>query len=527
MTRLAGAITLTDMAVMLGLILGLCLFIRCTVFSGDRVSRMKWRAQFRMKPGPGFATHLDILFCWSRWAMIVYARHARPDMGHFRRIFSPARNYAVRLGRANLGRKAHASYEAQMGIIAPARTKKTRYLTDLVYMHPGAVVSATTRPDVYRKTVARRHRMGPVHVFNPEGLGGIPSDFRIDIVRACTNPDVASKTAAALVGPTGDLGEMSFWADKATQALAALLHAAALYGADMDAVAAWANRHGDQQVMEAARLPGASVAMLSNAMEIQGEGKSAQSVRMTLARSLAWVGIPSLRDAVTGAGLMDFDASRWTADRGTIYFINSGEDSIATPLFRAVIERIFRDCVYAGSLYPNGKLPVPVGFYLDELTQIASVPLNKWLAYAGGSGVFCCYVIHTPAQLVEVYGEAAARTIWQLTSTKMVLWGNSDPTLMEDLSVVLGEDTGELSPRKVPVEFIRRLPRGRGLVVAGNLRPIVVKVRPLQSRIAHRLRLMPSAAPARFAPITYPSTPEVIDLADHLPELAEEEHGAA
>jgi hypothetical protein len=147
MTRLAGAITLTDMAVMLGLILGLCLFIRCTVFSGDRVSRMKWRAQFRMKPGPGFATHLDILFCWSRWAMIVYARHARPDMGHFRRIFSPARNYAVRLGRANLGRKAHASYEAQMGIIAPARTKKTRYLTDLVYMHPGAVVSATTRPD--------------------------------------------------------------------------------------------------------------------------------------------------------------------------------------------------------------------------------------------------------------------------------------------------------------------------------------------------------------------------------------------
>jgi type IV secretory pathway TraG/TraD family ATPase VirD4 len=519
MTRLIGtALVLT---------LALALFIGLTIFSGDRVSRMKWRAQFRMKPGPGFATHWDIMFCWSRWAMIVHARHGRPDMGHWRRIISPARHYAVRLGRANLGRKIHAPYEAQMGIIAPPRTRKTRYLTDLVYMHPGAVVSATTRPDVYRNTVVKRRLMGPVHVFNPEGYGGIASDFRIDIVSDCINPDIASKTAAALVGPTGDLGEMAFWADKATQALAALLHAAALFGYDMDAVAAWANRQGENRVMEAARRPGASAAMLANAMEIQGESKSAQSVRMTLGRSLAWVGIPALRDAVTGPGLMHFDASQWTADRGTIYFINSGEDSIATPLFRAVIERIFRDCVYAGSLYPNGKLPVPVGFYLDELTQIASVPLNKWLAYAGGSGIFCCYVIHTPAQLTEVYGEAAARTIWQLTSTKLVLWGNTDPALIEDLSVVLGETDEDKPVRKVQAEFIRRLPRGRGLVVAGNLRPIVVKVRPLQSRIAHRLHLVPSAAPAMTSWTPPAGLPAVIDLTEHLTEMAEEEHGAA
>jgi len=507
MTRL---ITGQVLALILALFI-LALFVRLTIFSGDRVSRMKWRAQFRMKPGEGFATHWDLLFQWSRWAMIVHARHARPDMSHLERILSPARHYAVRLGRANCGRKAYATYEAQMGIIAPPRTRKTRYLTDLVYMHPGAVVSATTRPDVLRKTVAKRSRMGPVHVFNPEGLGGIPSDFRIDIVSDCANPDIASKTAAALVGPIGDLGEMAFWADKAIQALAALLHAAALYGYDMNAVAAWASRQDAHKIAEAYRLPGASPALLANAVELQGDGKSAQSVRMTLGRSLAWVGIPALIDSVTGPGLTSFNADTWTRQRGTIYFINSGEDSISTPLFRAVIEKIFRDCVYAGSLRPNGKLPVPVGFYLDELTQVASVPLNKWLAYAGGSGIFCCYVIHTPAQLTEVYGEAAARTIWQLTSTKMVLWGNTDPQLMEDLSVVLGETNDERPLRKVPVEFIRRLPRGRGLVVAGNTRPTVVKVRPLQSRIGHRLGLMPSAAPVA-APAWSP--PVLVELND-------------
>jgi type IV secretory pathway TraG/TraD family ATPase VirD4 len=502
------------LAVYVALAISLALFIRFTVMSGDRVTRMKWRTQFRMRPGEGFATHWDIFFQWSRWAMIIQARHARPDMSHWQRIFSPSRHYAVRLGRASLWRKAHQSYEAQMGIIAPPRTRKTRYLTDLIYTHPGAVVSVTTRPDVLRRTVVKRRRMGPVHVFNPEGLGSIPSDFRIDIVKDCVNPDIASKTAAALVGPAGELGEMAFWVDKATQALAALLHCAALYGYDMDAVAMWASRQGDQRILEAFKLPGASAAMLASAAEMQGDGKSAQSVRMTLGRSLAWVGIPALYDMVTGPGLISFDAQEWAESRGTIYFINSGEDSISTPLFRAVIERIFRNCVYAGSLNPNGKLPVPVGFYLDELTQTASVPLNKWLAYAGGSGIFCCYVIHTPAQLVEVYGESAARTIWQLSGIKMVLWGNSDPSLMEDLSVVLGEATGELSPRKVPVEYIRRIPRGWGLVVAGNNRPIAVKVRPLQSRIGHRLHLVPAYAPARPLP-SY--LPPVIELNRPLP----------
>ena len=40
--------------IIIGLVLAalaLALFIKCTIFSGDRVSRMKWRAQFRMKPG--------------------------------------------------------------------------------------------------------------------------------------------------------------------------------------------------------------------------------------------------------------------------------------------------------------------------------------------------------------------------------------------------------------------------------------------------------------------------------------------
>jgi type IV secretory pathway TraG/TraD family ATPase VirD4 len=516
------------------LVLFLALFIRLTVFSADKVTRMKWRSQFRMKPGEGFASHWDILFQHSRWAMIVKARHGRPDMGHRQRVFSPARHYAVRLGRANAGRKVFSSYENMLGIIAPPRTSKTRYLTDLVYGHPGAVLSTSTRPDVYRRTVAKRTRLGPVYVFNPEDLGGIESTFRIDIVSICIDPDLASKTAAAMVGPTDGFGENKFWADKAKQALGGLLHAAALYGYDISAVVRWGNRQGDFEVKNAFKIPGANLETLGHAMSLQEDSKGASSVRMFLAEALAWAAIPSLRHMVSGNGLITFDAERWAEDKGTIYMINSGEDSVAAPLFRVIVDRVFRECVHAGSMYPSGKLPVPVGFYLDELTQICSVAINKWLAFAGGSGIFICYVTHTPSQLVEVYGEASARTIWQLTGVKLLLWGSSDGELMEEVSKVLGETSEEKPVRKVPVEFIRRLPRGRGLVVSANHRPVVVKVRPLQHRLSHRLGMAPKLPVALPIPeqlvlvseVLVPESEPVQEaIVVDLPERGEQEDG--
>jgi hypothetical protein len=493
--------------VLLGLIGGLVLFIRCTVFSGQQVRRMRWRTKLRMRPGAGFASHWEITFRFSRLAALVHGRRCRPDMRLTDRVISPARMYAVRLGRAQLGRTTYARGEDQVGIIAPQRTNKTGILADRVYGHPAAAAAVTTRADLYTLTSGKRAELGPIEVFNPEGIGGIESTFRVDIVADCLDPEVAIRTASALAGPTDGSGDMQFWLEKAVFALAALLHAAALLGEDMSAVWRWSQRLGDP-IRDALACPEASPELLAAAAEIQREGKSADSIRMTMARSLAWVGVPALRHTVSGTGITPFHAARWVQDNGTLYVINSGDLSAAAPLFRAVVEKIHRDCVLAGSLTPFGRIPSPVLFALDEVTQTAAVPLAEWLATSAGSGIQVCYVVHTPAQLRVRYGADAAAAIWALTGTKIVLGGNTDQEMAEGISKLCGNYGGEMAKPVVPVAYIRQLPESCALVLAMNRSPITVKVRPVWRRISFRLRLSPPA---------YQPLPEPIQLHEIMP----------
>ena len=76
------------------------LFVKCTVLSSNQVRSMRWRTKLRMRPGPGFASHWEISFRFSRLAALYHGGRCRPDMPLWERLVSPARLYAVRLGRA-------------------------------------------------------------------------------------------------------------------------------------------------------------------------------------------------------------------------------------------------------------------------------------------------------------------------------------------------------------------------------------------------------------------------------------------
>ena len=275
-------------------------------------------------------------------------------------------------------------------------------------------------------------------------------------------------------------------------AMAALLHAAALLREDMSAVWRWSQLFGDP-IRDALSCPGASPELLAAAAEIQRDGKSADSIRMTMARSLAWVGVPALRRTVSGKGLCPFDAAQWVRDNGTLYVINSGELSAAAPLFRAVVEKVHRDCVLAGSLTPFGRIPNPVLFALDEVTQTGAVPLADWLATSAGSGIQVCYIVHTPAQLRTRYGKDTADAIWALSGTKIVLGGNTDAEMAEEISKLCGNYGGAMADPVVPMAYIRQLPESRALVLAMNRSPLAVKVRPVWRRVSFRLRMHPAA----------------------------------
>jgi TraM recognition site of TraD and TraG len=127
------------------------------------------------------------------------------------------------------------------------------------------------------------------------------------------------------------------------------------------------------------------------------------------------------------------------------------------------------------------------------VTQTAAVPLADWLATSAGSGIQVCFVVHTPAQLRVRYGADTAKAIWALAGTKIVLGGNTDADMAEEISTLAGMYGGEMALPVVPVAYIRQLPESRALVLAMNRSPIAVKVRPVWRRASFRLRLNPPA----------------------------------
>ena len=136
------------------LVLGAVLFVRFTVFSGDRIRRMRWRIRLHLHPGPGFATIAEMWCRWSRHAAIGHGRRARPGMRFRHRLTGRTTDYAVRLGRGQWLRRAYARMEDQVLIMAAQRTGKSGIIADRILDHPGAVLATSTRADLYESTAA-------------------------------------------------------------------------------------------------------------------------------------------------------------------------------------------------------------------------------------------------------------------------------------------------------------------------------------------------------------------------------------
>jgi type IV secretion system protein VirD4 len=460
---------------------------------------LRWRIRLYLRPGPGYANILELAVRWSRLRAVRTGRRARPSLPWWARLLLPVTAYAVRLGRAHLGRRVIASMEDQTLVLAAPRTGKSGWLADRIIDHPGAVVTTTTRTDLFENTAPLRGQHGEVHVFNPEGIGGLPSTFRWNPLRGCEQPAVALQRAASFTSATESTGmqDLAFWAGKATAVLACLLHAAALADRTMTDVYRWAHGIGDdepERILSA--HPTAAEGWLGPIQEIRRPGRTADSIRMTVTRALAWLADPAVAAATSPGPGEGFDVADFVSGCGTLYMIGTGrEEAPIAPLFRAFAEYVHAGAAYVGSLQPHGRLDPPMLMALDEVTQICPVPLPLWMADSAGKGILIVAVCHGLAQLEARWHPSGARAIWDTAGIKVILGGVSDPDTLDRLSRLCGEValrrhtwTREYDGRRartvthqdvrvLPPELLRTLPEWRALVLRGNLSPVVVRLR--------------------------------------------------
>jgi Type IV secretory system Conjugative DNA transfer len=253
-----------------------------------RVLHLRARLLLRLHPGKGHANLIELWWRWGRLAVLRHARRSRPSLSLAARLLSPASSYSVLIGRAHYRRALRLPLDEHAVIFSPPRAGKTGWLGRVVAHYPGPVVSTTTKHDVFELTGGVRAAIGPVHVFNPQGVGDVPSTFWWNPLAGCQDPAVAIRRADAFATSVSQKGveDASFWAGKASDYLRAYFHAAAIAGLDLRDVSRWVSGTCDDEP-EAILLsaPGAGRHLAAQLAEMRGEAnKTISTVRMTMNR---------------------------------------------------------------------------------------------------------------------------------------------------------------------------------------------------------------------------------------------------
>ncbi len=414
---------------------------------------------------------------------------ARPPV----RGYLPARQEIGRSpGRA--ARKRHAArlpLDEHVVVTSPPRAGKTGWLASVILRYPGAVVSTTTKHDVFALTSGIRAQRGPVHVFNPQCVGDVPSTFRWNPVDGCEDPATAIRRADAFAYSVSQQGveQGTFWASKASDYLRAYFHAAALAGLDLTDVARWVTGLDptDAESILVASGTATGWQWASQLAELRGHAdRTAQIIRMTMSRALAFLADPTLAASVTAVPGQNFQIENFLHQAGTLYLIaeTRGEDSPVAPLFACLANEIHYIAALTGSRMPGGRLDPPLLLALDEVTQICPVPAPSWLADSGGKGIQIITVAHGDAQLRQRWGHDGARIIADTSGAKIWLPGISDPEALDTASLLCGtaamREHGEQWTSRHPImtpDMIRQLPATRALVIRGGYSPVIVKLR--------------------------------------------------
>jgi len=493
-----------------------------------RVRHLRLRLHLRLHPGHGHATLPELWLRWGRLAAFRRSGRARRSLALRERILAPASAYSILIGRAHLRHALRLPLEEHVLVTSPPRGGKTGWLASVILRYPGPVLSTTTKHDVFELTSGIRARLGPVHVFNPQGIGNVPSTFRWNPIDGCQDPATAIRRADAFAQSVSQQGveDATFWASKASDYLRAYFFAAAWEGLDLRHVARWISGAGLTEAEAILlRVPGAGQQWAAQLAELRGEAnKTAQTIRMTMSRALAFLADPALAESVRPGPGPSLDLDEFVREPATLYLIaeSRGEDSPVAPLFACLASELHYTAALTGSRMPGGRLDPPLLLALDEVTQICPVPVPSWLADSGGKGIQIITVAHGEAQLRSRWGRDGARIMLDTSGAKVWLPGTSDPDTLDAASMLCGtaamKEHGQDFHSRHPVmtpEMIRQLPAGYALIIRGGMSPVIARLPMVwKDRVYRQARRARQA----IADLAIASEPIDWDIPDSVPD---------
>ncbi|TNC20893.1 type IV secretory system conjugative DNA transfer family protein [Amycolatopsis alkalitolerans] len=417
----------------------------------------------RARRNDGVASRWQIFRVASKSAMRRKAKTVKPSLRNvswWQRRRTPVTEYATRLALVG-GQGIWSPVEDVTLRVGGPRTGKTGELAGRILDAPGAVIATSTRTDLIDLTAGVRRGRGPLYVFNPSGLGGLESTISFDPLTGCSSPVRATYRAGDLLPTGGGDAERDHWVSLARQALAALMHAAALGELSMRDVQSWVAdpEAATDEVLRLLRRSSEPAFVQAAQQFLTTNERTRSSITTTIMPALGWLTDPAATAAATGGS---FDVAELLGSHATVYMLGAEEGHTA-PLVAALTAHIAREARRMAAECPGGRLDPALTLVLDEAALICPIPLHNWTADMGGRNVTIHIGAQSRAQLRQRWGDTGAAAIMTNSATVMILGGSRDPDDLNAYSMLTadrdelvdtedadGNVTGR-SLRKVPV----------------------------------------------------------------------------
>jgi type IV secretory pathway TraG/TraD family ATPase VirD4 len=455
---------------------------------------------------PGMATAGEAVAGAGPRAVTSRASVVRPSVAGHPRVRPEQVGY--RIGRTR-GRDLWCSVEDSVLVVGPPRMGKGLHLMiPWVLDAPGAVVATSTRPDTLAVTHTTRAARGPVAIFDPQQLSGLPGGLRWSPVRGCEHPRTALVRARGLAAGVGfgkTVADADFWAGQTETALRCLLHAAALDGRSPVDLYRWSlNPVLAEEAVHVLNRTASAASGWADALDAvaHSDPRTRDSVWLGVRQSLAALADPDVLATVAPRDGEAFDPEAFLREQGTLYLLASAVASASSaPLVAAFVEDITETARSLAARSPGARLDPPLLLALDEIANLTPLPsLPSLMAEGGGSGITTATVLQSLAQARHRWGEHAADSLWDAATVKIVLGGLAKLRDLEDVARLLGEidepthtvsrgrwgdRSSSVSVRQVPVmppSVLRTLPFGTAVLLLRHTRPVVVDLLPWTQR---------------------------------------------
>ncbi|HZM82933.1 MAG TPA: TraM recognition domain-containing protein [Candidatus Limnocylindrales bacterium] len=521
-----------------------CVYARLRPARGSNAHIRRWDR--KTSRNQGTASWWDLVSTSGKTAMRRRAAILRPSLAGlpwWQRWRAPVSSYAVPL--CTVGRRTvwTTCEESTLRIGIPG-TGKTAELACRVIDAPGGVVVTSTAADLYQLTALLRARRGPVRVFNPSGIGNIPSTLCWSPLSGCHDPVVAARRATDLMGPASDSAEGERWAVQGRRVLAVLLHAAALGGYRLADVHAWVSNPDSAKpvILQALQTSPRAAEMIRAAQQaIAVTPRTRDGVMMTIVPALAWVTQPT----AAACGDPDPDESLFAVpeltDHHAALYLLGDDDGVVAPLVGALTAEIACQARALAALRPGGRLDPGLTLALDEIALVCPTPLDRWMAELRKRSIVIHAACQGMGQLRQRWGTHGASMILNAAPVVLLFGGCKDPDDLALFATLIGErpelahtwnTEGQITSsttRMVPVitaPMLASLPNHhallvrRGMPVALATTPIAWRRRDVRRAGKPQPRRVPATVRSTNTPrraITAAPVPSVVAAAPSVP----------